>query len=391
MIEAVRLFPQNYMWSLAAMIALNSGGASGEVFALCSSTRMQEASATGDAKVWVSAWTGLAERVETIAASEQAAGHRLSAGESYMRAAVYLQVAERVMDPADPVRNEIFRTSQRHFREFCDSRRQPIEFVEFPYEDQLAEAYLMPAVGVTGPAPCVVFLDGLDATTETMAMRALALTERGIACLVVDGPGWGASLRLKGLATRYDYEVVAGAAVDFLESRSDIDPERLGVMAISLGGYYAPRVAAYEKRFRAGVAWGAVWDYPGVLQRRLEREWTANSSVSAPRHQAAWVFGVESLGEAIEAADGFRLDGVAQKITCPFLVVHGEADSQIPLADAQRLYEAIGAEDKELRVFTREETGSEHCQWDNVVMAQHYIFDWLADRLVDRSASGGGR
>jgi dipeptidyl aminopeptidase/acylaminoacyl peptidase len=378
------IFPANYMWSLAAMIAFNSGGAAGEILGLCNSKEMQKASETGDDKTWVAVWSGMAQRVEQLAASEAAAGHDLSAGQTYARAAVYYQVAERFLEDHD-ARNEMFATSQRLFREFCARRPEPIEVVQFPYDDHTLEAYLLPAaarsVPECGQVPCVVFLDGLDATAETMAMRALPLTERGIACMVIDGPGWGASLRLKGLTTRYDYEVVASAAVDCLELRPEIDPDRLGIMAISLGGYYAPRVAAFEPRFSAGAAWGAIWDYPSVLQRRLEREWTSSSAVSAPKHQAAWVFGVDSLEEAVSAAERFRLDGVAQKVTCPFLVVHGEADAQIPLSDAQALYDALGSEDKEMRVFSRQETGAEHCQWDNVVMAQHHIFDWFADRF----------
>lgn len=379
------IFPHNYMWSLATMIAINGGGTPGEVLGLCNTEEMQEASRTGDSDVWIREWTGLAGRVERLADAQDAAGHRLSAGQTYERAAIYYQVAERLIEGEDPRRNEIFRHSQDLFRRFCERRTPAIESVVFPYEDTELEAYLIPAEGsqpAGEPAPCVVFLDGLDASAETMAWRALPLAERGMACLVVDGPGWGASLRLRGMTTRHDYEVVATAAVDWLETRPDIDASRLGVMAISLGGYYAPRVAAFEHRFKAGAAWGAQWDYPEILRERLARGWKATDNVSAPRHQAAWVFGVEDLEQAVVAAEGFKLDGVAQLIRCPFLVLHGEADSQIPISHAQALYDAIGSEDKELRLLSREETGAEHCQWDNVIMAQHIIFDWLADRLV---------
>ncbi len=67
------------------------------------------------------------------------------------------------------------------------------------------------------------------------------MVRRGLACLIVDGPGNGESIRFRGLKLRYDYEVPAGAAVDYLEGRKDVDPKRIGIMALSLGGYYAPR------------------------------------------------------------------------------------------------------------------------------------------------------
>jgi len=72
--------------------------------------------------------------------------------------------------------------------------------------------------------------------------------ERGISCLVVDTPGTGEPLRLRGVPSRPDYEVPTRAIVDYLETRSDVDKDRIGLLGISLGGYYAPRGAAFEHR-----------------------------------------------------------------------------------------------------------------------------------------------
>ncbi|MGY1826512.1 alpha/beta hydrolase family protein [Blastococcus sp. SYSU DS0541] len=79
-------------------------------------------------------------------------------------------------------------------------------------------------------------------------------------------------MRLQGLIARIDTEVWAGAAVDWLEARSDVDAAGIGIVGWSLGGYYAPRAAAFEKRFALCVAWAANHDWGAVQRRRKERE-----------------------------------------------------------------------------------------------------------------------
>ena len=66
---------------------------------------------------------------------------------------------------------------------------------------------------------------------------------------------------------------------------------------------------------------------------------------------------------------------------CPFLLIHGEGDQQIPLADAKNLFGASGSKDKTFRVVKGDETGAQHCQMDNVPPYAHEIFDWLKLKL----------
>src|SRR6185503_12426127 len=131
------------------------------------------------------------------------------------------------------------------------------------------KAYFVPPAPAVARAPVVILSDGLDGTKEEMFPCARALSARGIACLAVDGPGQGATLRIRGLAARHDSETWVGAAADYLEKRKDADAKRLGLWAASLGGYYAPRAAAFEKRVKACVAWAAIYDYQAVWYRRL--------------------------------------------------------------------------------------------------------------------------
>jgi hypothetical protein len=89
---------------------------------------------------------------------------------------------------------------------------------------------------------------------------------------VIDTPGTGEPLRLRNVPSRPDYEVPTTAIVDYLVTRPDIDPERIGLLGISLGGYYAPRGASFEHRIKACAAWGGVWDYGAVWQHRWDTQ-----------------------------------------------------------------------------------------------------------------------
>ena len=84
----------------------------------------------------------------------------------------------------------------------------------------------------------------------------------------------------------------------------------------------------------------------------------------------------------------FKLDGVMQKLACPFLLMHGEGDEQIPMAVAQKCFDAAGSKHKTLRVFTREEGGYHHCQIDNISVGVAAMWDWIEDVLKPRSRNG---
>ena len=226
-----------------------------------------------------------------------------------------------------------------------------------------------------------LFFDGLDVTKELQYLRGVPdLVKRGISCLVMDGPGTGEAIRFRGHYLRHDYEVAGSACVDYLEKRADVDPAKIGVVAMSLGGYYAPRCASLEPRFAACIAWGAQWDYYEVWKKRIDASF--KTSLSVPGHHIMWIFGVDTLDAALKKLEPFRLDGVVQKMRCPFLVTHGAEDEQIPLAHAQALYDACGSKDKTLRVFTVEEGGAQHCQRDYLTLGIAEMWNWFEDKLV---------
>jgi dienelactone hydrolase len=206
------------------------------------------------------------------------------------------------------------------------------------------------------------------------------LLRRGFSVLLVDGPGQGEAIRFRGIHLREDFDIAGSAALDYLATRPDVDINRVAVVAMSLGGYYAPRCAAMDPRFAACVAWGAIWDYHATWKRRLAR--LKEAALPVPADHLLWACGVKTYDEALKRIEGFRLDGVAQKVKCPFLLMHGAEDAQVPNEEAQKLFDAIGSKDKTFRIFTAEEGGAQLCQRDYLTLAVDVVGDWLEDKLL---------
>ena len=374
-------FPGQYRWSAALALVLGSapyGGAElGEVDAV--GRRLLDR--VGDDEAWFEEWVAMADRLREGADADAAAGRPLTAARAYLRASSYYHIGERFTLPKDAAALDAYRKGVESFGRFADLVDGPVvERVEVPFEGTSLPAYLALPTVPEGPVPCVVFFDGLDITKELQFVRGVSeLVRRGVGCLVVDGPGNGESIRFRGLPLRPDYETAGGAAIDYLEGRPQVDAGRIGVMGISLGGYYAARCASKDPRFAACVCWGAIWDYRATWERRIAEAFSGAMSVAGDH--ICWVLGCETFDEALDQLGAYALDGVVGEMRCPYLLLHGARDEQIPLADAEALFAAVGSADKELRVFDERSGGATHCQTDRLTAATVVIADWCADRL----------
>jgi len=375
-------FPGNYRWSAAFVNMLGTAPFGGvDISELHAIGRLLDGKSGDDDAAWFDACVKVAERVRGHADSFRAGGNSISASSFYLRACHYYQMGERFRTPKDARALDAYRIAVDCFHRFIVFSGSRIEIVEVPFESGTLPGYFVPAQNARhGRAPCVVFFDGLDVTKEIQFLRGVPdLVRRGISVLVMDGPGTGEAIRFRGLVLRHDYEKAGSACIDYLEQRADVDAGRIGIIAISLGGYYAPRCAALEPRFAACIAWGAIWDYYATWKKRIDAGFKA--SMSVPGHHIMWILGAASLDEALRKLEPFRLDGVVQRMRCPFLVVHGEDDEQIPLKDAQALYDACGSADKTLRVFAAEEGGAQHCQRDYLSLGTAVMWNWLEQKL----------
>jgi dipeptidyl aminopeptidase/acylaminoacyl peptidase len=373
-------FPENFMWSQGMMIVIEMARWGGAAMSEVDRVGQRLKDKVGDNDAWGAEWEKEARRIEKMGDDAAAERHHLTAGAHYLRASTYYFVADRFVAPG-PKKTALYESCLRCFRAGISTRYPNIERVEVPYEGMTLPAWLMKAP-ITGRAPAAVFFDGLDSTKELSVLFAgVELANRGIHTLAIDGPGQGETLRLRNIPSRYDYEVPAGAAYDYMATRAEVDPKRMAIMAFSMGGYYAPRAAAFEKRYAACVAWGAHWDYHANWVKRRKVLESGGSKVSAPHFQLPWVMGEPDMDAAMKKLEKYKLAGVAEEIECPVLITHGENDSISPSETARQLYEGVGSKVKTLKIFTAEEGGSEHCQGDNRQLGANYVADWLAETL----------
>jgi len=375
-------FPDNYRWSAEMLAILSTGPYGGSEIAEVHRIGRKLRGRIGDDEAWFEVLCNGGDVLYERSKQEEERGHKLTAAATYLRACAHYQHAEHFRHPKDELAIAAFRRSLECFASHAALTDRPrIELVDLPFDGGAFPAILVHAENTTAKrVPAVVRFPGFDTQKELQYLRGITdMTRRGMAVLIVDGPGSGEALRFRGLHLRHDYEVAGSAAVDYLQTRPEIDPDRIGVVALSLGGYFAPRCAAFDARFKACVAWGAIWDYHATWQRRIER--LKQASLAVPADHLLWVTGTSSFEEAMKKLEGFRLDGVAQKITCPFLLTHGTEDEQVPLLDAQKLFDAVGSKDKTFRIFDADEGGAQHCQRDYLTLVCSTIADWLMEKL----------
>lgn len=382
-------FEDNYVWNMAVNLALAMGGSIGDIDDVSRELKpLAKYRDDASAERFFTAWTGLGAKLKRLAAADEARGRSFSAGAKYRRAFIYYIQAERMQRPDFAPRESAYREALDCFALFLKHTQQNCRRVEVPYLNTSLPALLVGAQGGDGRAPCMVHFDGLDVTKEIIFLLGIPdeLAKRGIATLSVDNPGVGELLRLKGLHNGPDAEAPAKAAVDFLQSAPGVDRDRIGMMALSLGGYHAPRAAAFEPRFKCCVAWGANYDWGETQRRRYEAK---EQRLPVPHYweHVGWVFGKASVEEVIEVSAKLSLKGILHQIKCPILVVHGENDRQIPLSQAKQLIaDCVSSPKAELYVHTLADGGAEHCGIDNVALTREVMTDWIAETLGGHTA-----
>jgi dipeptidyl aminopeptidase/acylaminoacyl peptidase len=286
---------------------------------------------------WCREWTKTAEEHERLAETWLEAGDELSAAEALQRASVYYHTGAFVYFRDLDQHNHGYRKMVETYERSLPLLGGRIQKVRFPFEDVELVGLLSVPAGADRP-PVVILIPGLDSTKEGRHSGRRTFLERGLAVFSIDGPGQGEmSFTTK---IRPDYEAPIAAAIDYLETRDDVDASRVGLIGSSLGGYYAPRAAAFEPRVRACIAISGPFTFsmrrPGMLP--------------VSREAFAYYAGAKSDEETDRLAETLTLEGCAAKITCPLMSLAGKRDPLVSADHAQRIYDAASGP-KVLHVF----------------------------------------
>ena len=339
-----------------------------------------------------------------IAEAADAAGHRVSAREAYLRAGSYLFAATGALDGTDdpdrmvPIWRE-HRECFERFGELCDP---PVEPLEIPCDGDTLKGWFFAAgrlrLAAADRDPQQRQRRPRDRDVAAGRGRARPRLQR--ADLRRPRPGGGAV----GAGPPVPPRLGAGDHPRRRPPRRPPRrrPDRIAILGVSQGGYWVPRAVAFEQRIAAAVA------DPGVVD--VSTAWTENFPKSmiklidegerdkfdkqfrfaehflgkTTRQTLAFrmkPYRTESMFEAIEAVRAYRLDDVVAEITTPMLITDPE-DEQFWPGQSRRLFDALPGPDKEIVAFTAAEGANFHCEPMGQALADQRIFDWLDDRLT---------
>lgn len=375
-------FP-NYIWNLSVSIAMASGAEIGEIVDMCQPIKdAAENGADAGTPQFMAEWARMADKLSGLAQEDLEKGRGFSAADKLRRASLYYTTAERMQGPGHPGRMETFAKAQDAFKAYVKLAGENCERVDIAYNGKAIPALLTRAIGVKGPAPCVLFVNGLDSCKELLYWTFLPheLARRGISTLCIDQPGTGEALRVHDMPATPFTEQWATPCYEWLAAHPEVDADRIGIAGISLGGHFVGRAAAFEPRFASAAVWGANHNWAEVQDKRLKRE--GENPVPHYWKHVMWVFGASDMDDFFAKIEGMTLNGVMEKVRMPFLVTHGAEDRQISVDYAQQSYDQLtNSSRRELKLFTSREGGVEHVGADNMTFGRHYIADWFAETL----------
>jgi len=296
---------------------------------------------------WFDVWAEFGERYERLGDEALARGWKVSAGEYYWRACLHYHYGQFLYFRCPERREAGQRKKQELYQMAAPLLVPPAERLDIPIEETSVPGYLRLPPGIA-KAPCAILIGGLETTKEESYGFENMLLRRGVATLAFDGPGQGEMwFRCK---MQPDFERYTSRVIDFLECRPEIDPSRIGVLGRSLGGYYAARSAAFDRRLISCVCWGCIFRIPDFWDRIHV----------ATQDGLAYVCGAASHAEAKER-----------------YIFHGKQDWLIPVEEAHKLRDA--ATQAPQTVVIPED--AIHCGHNVFERIRTPMADWLAHHL----------
>ncbi|HPQ36878.1 MAG TPA: alpha/beta fold hydrolase [Synergistaceae bacterium] len=358
----------------------------------------------GDPESWYASWYEMGRHLEDTAREFLAQGHEASAREAYFRACNYYRASEIYLSqPEDPRALEAWQRGRNCFLRAAELSEGEITFVEIPFEETTLPAYWIQPGGTKTPRPTVIVHTGLDGTAEDFYfIIGKKIAQRGYNCLVFEGPGQGEMIRVKKIPFRYNWETVITPVVDYLTKLPEVHPDKIGLLGYSMGGYLAPRAAAFEHR----LAWiavdsgvfsvfdGLMTKFPPEVRENLGDD-TAEAEINAlvreemelhPElrqfmNQMLWTFQKESPFQLFRALQLYTVKEVLQEITCPVLVANSIHDQVAGSYEQGKIFFHALEAPKTYLEFSDAEGAQFHCQNGAPSISSERILNWIDEQM----------
>jgi alpha-beta hydrolase superfamily lysophospholipase len=352
---------------------------------------------SGDAQGWYDAWQATGDRVAALADHTK---DPIGRGQALLRAHSYYRTAEFFLAPHDPNRLVIWKKNVDAFYKGLDVLGVKYEQITVPYGNHHLNAVYYPGPPGAERRPLIMFVGGYDETMEEGYLSVgAAAREHGYSVLIYEGPGQGSVIREQGLVFTPEWEKPNGAVLDtFLKDHPK--PAKIVLMGASLGGYLAPRAAAFDKRIDGVVSYDEFFDGGATSSRNVPKFafWLKDHGYegvlnflaglnSDPGKKWAeangmWVFGVKDPFALLDAFKAYTLAPVASRIDIDVLIFAGVDDHFVPLDQVEEYKKSlVNARSVTTFVFDRASGGGEHCQLGEPSLWHAALFDWLSSKF----------
>ncbi len=324
-------------------------------------------------------------------------------------AAAYIRLAEFFMISGDPDKERAYDRFIGLFHTIHKAEYDRGSIVEdrIPFDGGYLPVLRLPVINGKKKGILVAH-GGYDSFIEELYPLLDYFRDHGFEVIGFEGPGQGGCLRRYGLTMTPEWEKPVGALLDHYGLSN------VTLLGVSLGGYLAPRAAAFDKRIDEVIAYDVIYDFfacaaaargrlfetvirglvtvkaasllNSVVRRRMKRDPFIAWGVSQGMH----VFGVKTPYLYFREAMKYNTRDFSRLVTQDFLLLAGTNDHFIPTEMFFKQARALtGVRSLTCRLFTEQEGAQNHCQIGNIELALSFIVSWM-EELRNRKSQPSG-